>query len=84
MARIAFAFRLLFAQPRLGRRERLGALIALAALVLLLLYPAGGSEYRVGQLRDALLLAIFALSLGTIGMVWIGRYREVTDSFLVH
>ncbi len=29
-------------------------------------------------------LSIFALSLGTIGMVWIGRYREVTDSFLVH
>ena len=27
-------------------------------------------------------LSIFALSLGTIGMVWIGRYRELTDSFL--
>lgn len=63
MARIAFAFRLLFAQPRLGARERLGVLVALAALALLTLYPAIGSEYRVGQLRDGLLLAIFALSL---------------------
>lgn len=27
-------------------------------------------------------LSIFALSLGTIGMVWIGRYREAADSFL--
>jgi ABC-type branched-subunit amino acid transport system permease subunit len=57
------AFRLLFAQPSLGGRERMGVAIALLSLAVLLLAPSVCSEYRVAQLRDALLLAILAISL---------------------
>ncbi|MDI4235425.1 branched-chain amino acid ABC transporter permease [Bradyrhizobium sp. Arg237L] len=63
MARLLFAYRLLFAQPGLGGRERVGAQVAVAAFAVLVLYPAVGSGYHLAQLRDALLLAIFALSL---------------------
>jgi ABC-type branched-subunit amino acid transport system permease subunit len=63
VARLTLAFQLLFTQPPLAGRERLGALIAVIALALLALVPAVSSEYHLAQLRDALLLAIFALSL---------------------
>jgi len=63
MGRMLAASRLLFAQGPLGPTERLGVLVALAALAVLVLYPAIGSAYRIAQLRDALLLALFALSL---------------------
>ncbi|MFZ5783611.1 MAG: branched-chain amino acid ABC transporter permease [Pseudomonadota bacterium] len=63
MSRLFTACRLLFAQPRLGGREKLGALVALATLALLVIAPLAASDYRLAQLRDALLLAILAISL---------------------
>ncbi|HKU97916.1 MAG TPA: branched-chain amino acid ABC transporter permease [Vineibacter sp.] len=57
------ACRLLFAQGPLTPQERLAVTIALAALAVLLCAPAVGSAYTISQLRDALLLALFALSL---------------------
>jgi ABC-type branched-subunit amino acid transport system permease subunit len=63
MSRLVTACRLLFAQPRLGGRERLGVLVALATLALLIAAPFAASEYRLAQLRDALLLAMLAISL---------------------
>jgi len=63
MGRMLAASRLLFAQGPLEPAERLGMLVTLAALAALLLYPAIGSAYSIAQLRDALLLALFALSL---------------------
>lgn len=63
MSRLAFTFRLLFAQPRIAGRERLGVLVALVLLGVLLIVPEWISEYRAAQLRDALLLSVVALSL---------------------
>jgi len=63
MSRLFTACRLLFAQPRLGGREKLGVLVALVTLALLIVTPFAASEYRLAQLRDALLLALLAISL---------------------
>lgn len=63
MARLGNACRLLFAQPRLADRERLGIAVALVLLFVLVAVPMASSEYRTAQLRDALLLAVLALSL---------------------
>jgi ABC-type branched-subunit amino acid transport system permease subunit len=63
MARLVLACRLLFTQPKIVGRERIGVLVGVAAFALLMLVPAVGSDYHLAQLRDAFLLAIFALSL---------------------
>lgn len=63
MARAIKVLRLLFGQRPLNGREKFGVAISVAALLALLAYPAFGTDYRIAQLRDALLLALLALSL---------------------
>lgn len=63
MQALLFRCRLLFRQPALTRREH-HALILAAALVLgLAIWPQVASGYGVTRMRDALILALFALSL---------------------
>ena len=57
------------------------AVPGLAVLALLLL-PLGLTPYTSDLVMKIMVLAIFALSLGVLGMVWVERYRELIATFL--
>lgn len=58
-----FRCRLLFAQPALTRGERQALVLAAVLTAMLLAWPQVASGYGLTRMRDALILALFALSL---------------------
>lgn len=63
MQALLFRCRLMFRQPSLTRRERQALILAAALTLALLAWPHFASAYGLTRMRDALILALFALSL---------------------